>query len=473
MNAKGFFSSGAIHLSNRRFLPAVLLAMFCALLTGCPHNDYTVELKPDANGVERTLTFYQADGSNSNGVPNYQTFATNELAAITRVYPAGAVMPDGLRYVATGEFSGALPADVGGSGSYTNFATSLGEAGFYLERFRGNDDLAGRTEKSFRAADQITDLIIGWTQPEFGRERGYPKLRQFLDDDFRRDLKNAGLYFWVGQISALSNTNAQEEFSARLGQYLHERGYVKLSDVPEISRIATSDGTNAAVPLLHLIQRLAMEKMGQPASDPPPKSLAVLADPAALEQSWTQYLAGTDLYRDKIKEWEMKTNTDPGLKKPAPDELAGDLLDNLLTPFKLFAGRADHLTVKLALSHPPNHTNGRWQDGQVIWEATLDETRPLPVLCYASWSDPQVEFQTSHFGQVILDGDELTEYCLWRNTLNAKQAGEWETILAGLHTGQKFRDQLETFRRSLQSAGGQDSQNPTPAPSPGTNSTSK
>ena len=90
---------------------------------------------------------------------------TNELTAITRVYPPGAVKSDGKRYVARGEFSGPLPRDVGGSGSYTNLITSLGGAGFYLERFRGNDDLVARTTRRFHAADKVTDLIIGWTRP--------------------------------------------------------------------------------------------------------------------------------------------------------------------------------------------------------------------------------------------------------------------------------------------------------------------
>src|SRR6185295_20380160 len=164
-------------------------------------NDYTVELKPAARGVERTLTFYRADGSGSNDVPNYQGFPSNELAAITQVYPAGAVKADGERHVAKGEFAGAMPQDVGGAGVYTNYVTSLGESGFYSERFRGNDDMAARTLKQYHAADQLADLAMGWAKQQFGKERGYKKLNRFLDEDLRRDLKNAGHYFQLGAIS--------------------------------------------------------------------------------------------------------------------------------------------------------------------------------------------------------------------------------------------------------------------------------
>ena len=444
MNPAGRDFPGIGFLLRKRFLPASLLAMLCPLLTGCPHKDYTVELTPNGNGVERTLIFYQADGSNSNGVPNYQMFPSNELAVITRVYPAGAVKPDGLRHVATGEFAGALPNDVGGAGSYTNFATSLGDAGFYLERFRGNDDLAAQTEKRFRAADQITDLVIGWTQSQFGRERSYNKLRKFLDEDFRKDLKNAGLYFWAGQISDLSDTNAPEKFAARFGQYLLERNYVKLSDAPELYLIA-EDGKSCSA-MLHLVQRFVAEKMGIPAFGTLPKSFAVLNDPVALAKSWDNYLAQSGLYRAKVKEWEQKKKTDSKLKEPEPSDVPRDLVENLLEPLNLFGGEADHLTVKLALNHAPNHSNGKWQNGQVVWTNDLDPDRPLPILCYASWSDPGAEFQKAHFGNVILDGDELSEYCLWQNGLDGNQVREWDSFLAGLQPGENIRGELEAFQ---------------------------
>ena len=440
---------GVWFLSRKRYLLPSFLAMLCTLLTGCPHNDYTVELKPESNGVERTLIFHRADGSGSNGVPKYETFPSNELAAITAVYPAGAVTQDGQQYVAKGTFSGAMPRDVGGAGAYTNLTTSLGNAGFYVERFRGNDDLAGQAEKRFQAADQMTDLLIGWTRTQFGRERGYKKLRKFLDEDFRNDLKNAGLYFWVGQISSLSDTNAVAEFTIRFGQYLHERGYLKLANVPELYA-AVEDNNGSAI--LKLVQRFVAEKMEIPAAEPLPESFAVLDNPAAFEQSWTNYLARSDLYRAKVEEWKRKMKTDPNLKPPQPDDVDSDLFENLLEPFNLFGGETDHLTVKLALNHPPNHSNGNWQDGQVVWSNDLDPTRPLPILCYASWSDPHTEFQEQHFGKVILDGDELTEYCLWQSGLDGKQASGWESFLAGLQPEEKIREKLEAFRFTTESA---------------------
>lgn len=449
MNPAGHEFSGVVLLSKKRFLLPLFLAILCALVTGCPHNDYTVELKPKSNGVERILVFYRSDGSNSNGAPNYQTFPSNQLAAITRTYPAGAVRRDGQRYIARGKFTGRLPKDVGGVGSYTNLVTSLGDAGFYLERFRGNDNLVASTEKRFQAADQITDLVIGWTRTQFGRDRGYGKLHKFLDHNLRRDLKNAGLYFWLEQVSALSNTNAAEEYAVRFGQYLLERGYLKLSNLPELY-LAVEDSDGSAI--LNLTRQLLAQKMGIAESGPLPKSFSVLSNPAAFEKSWTNYLVRTRFYRAKLKAWEKKKKTNPKLQAPKPMDVVGDLAQNLLEPLNVLGGAPDHLTVKLALKRRPNYTNGKWHDGQVVWTDDLEENRPLPVLCYASWSDPNADFQKAHFGKVILDGGDLSEYCLWQGGLGAEQQREWETFLAGLEPGNNLRQKLKAFQFGVKPA---------------------
>jgi len=252
-------------------LPFTLAAM-ALVVTGCPHNQYIVQLKPQGNSIERTLVFYREDGVNTNtGTPNYQPFDAAELAAITSLYPAQGLTSDGERHVVRGEFTDELPEDVGGTGAYTSLATSLGEASFYVERFRGNDDLAGMTERRFQAADRLADLIVGWSQMELGQEPGYDKLRQFLDVDLRRDLKNLGAYGWEGQLAGSYKTNASEEFAVRFGQYLFERGYFTIGEIPGLFSDASGNDPQA---LLRRIQRLVARIMEVPETEPVPASLA-------------------------------------------------------------------------------------------------------------------------------------------------------------------------------------------------------
>jgi hypothetical protein len=138
-------------------------------------------LTPSGNTIDRKLTFHREDGTDTNGVPKYQDFPADELAAIARVYPRGSVKADGKRHVAQAQFANSMPSDVGGAGSWTNITSSLGSAAVYMERFRGNDDFATNVEQKLEAVNQLTDLIIAWSRVEMGKEAGYESFRQFLD----------------------------------------------------------------------------------------------------------------------------------------------------------------------------------------------------------------------------------------------------------------------------------------------------
>ena len=150
-------------LRNSRHFRAGLplaLALLAVIVTGCPRNDYIVQLQPEGDRIRRTLTFYCADGVDAKtGQPNYRSMGSNEPASIFAVYPAPLLRTNGQRYTVQGDFTNILPADIGGAGVYGHYATGLGEADFYTERFRGDDDLAGMFEQRARAADQLTDRL--------------------------------------------------------------------------------------------------------------------------------------------------------------------------------------------------------------------------------------------------------------------------------------------------------------------------
>jgi hypothetical protein len=127
-----------------------------------------------------------------------------------------------------------------------------------------------------RAADQLTDLLIGWAKGQFGREHNWKKLREFLDEDFRKDLKNASLYYWTAKTADLFNTNAPEEFVARFSLYLMERDYLKSSDLGTIYAMLNGGGGESFVQ--NFVRPLLLAKLEIPPSGPVPKSFAVLDD---------------------------------------------------------------------------------------------------------------------------------------------------------------------------------------------------
>jgi len=421
------------------------------VVTGCPHNEYVVQLQPSGRTIERTLVFYRADGINTNtGAPKYETFDADELAAIAALYSAQDVSKEGERHVVQGQFTNELPGDVGGAGAYTNLTTSLGDAGFYAERFRGHDDLVAMSEQRCQAADRLADLIVGWSQMELGPAPGYDKLRQFLEVDFRHDLKNLGAYGWNGQLASAYHTNASEEFAVRFGQYLLERGYFTIGEIPALFREVTDNDSPA---LLRRIQRLAARKMALPDNEPVPDSLAFLADETTMRKSFDKYLVGTVAYRAKLKQWEEDKKLKPDTQQPDPLEVAGDAAGNLVEFDSNVFGQPDHLTVRLALPSPPIHSNGRWDEAlkQVVWETEIEErtnASHFPFFCYASWSKADQDSQNKHFGKVALVGDGLTQYCLWRSSLDKQKGGEWDAFMAGLQPGSNLAARLDAFHFS-------------------------
>ncbi len=447
-------------MKKHSILGAGMLLGLVLLVTGCPHNEYILELTPHGSVVERKLTFYRADGEDSG---KKEEFPTNELARIARCYPPGSVKREAERYVVARDCAGAMPEDIGGAGSYTNVSTSLGSAGFYVERFRGNDDPAGVAAKRLQAADQLTDLVIGWAQEQFGKEAHFQDLRRFLDVRLRQDLKNFSSYFapvfdgyatqrpgMSAEESSKASEQALEEFGIRFGQYLVERGYLKSSDVPGVLRLFVVSDERYPT---RLLQRLLAEQLKIADSAPRPESLTRLADPAALAGSWEDYLVKSDYYKAKVQEAVKVKSSVPPADKPNPSDVTGDLFFTVAgLKFDLFGNTEDHLVVKLALTSPPIRTNGRWDETlqQVLWDSNLESgtnTSRLPVLCYASWSDPDANFQKAHFGRVILTGDNLQQYCLWFAGLESKRAVEWATMLVSLRSD-GWNGKLAAFRFS-------------------------
>src|SRR5690606_23609990 len=145
------------------------------------------------------------------------------------------------KYTVSGTFSEALPPDLGGSGTYTNIQTVLGEAGFYAERFRGSDAPAEGVARRLRAADQLADLVLGWSKAALGSEPNYSNLHDFLDGDFRKDLRNLAVYSWTADVAAHFKPGAEEEFAGRVLQYLVERHYLQFSEVPALLQALDDD----------------------------------------------------------------------------------------------------------------------------------------------------------------------------------------------------------------------------------------
>ena len=434
-----------------------------ALAGGCDENHYEIEMTPRGNQLQRRLTCWYGTGTGPALPPGPGTgqarqvkpFPAEELAAIAKVYGAKPEQAEPNVHVFQGAFEGATPADVGGAGWYARFDSELGSASIYIERFRGRDDQAGRLDEEFRKADRLVDHLIGWFEKELGKEKGWPKLRQFMDGDLRRDVRNAALTGWGEELLKVRGSGTGDpgkDMFAGLLQYLSERKYFSPADMPTLAR-ALTEATSMERPerLFGFLQRLVASRMGVPADQPVPQSLNFLAGPDQARASLEAYLIATPEYKNRLGEWEQQRRENPQATQPAPTDV---LQMPGLFPTPLAEGSTALLHASLATGTPPWLTDGQWdqETRKVSWTAALRKGETIPTLCYALWAEPNEAFQRAHFGRAVLADDDLFQHCLWRKSLSPKEAEEWRAFLAELKPGPGLADQLKAFRFSHEPA---------------------
>jgi hypothetical protein len=428
----------------------LILSGLC--FVGCTANRYEIELSPAAEGVERSLTCWRSDATDPQRI---RTFPDTELQQIAAAYgvPVGDQVAEKQEF--KGLFAEAMPNDVGGSGSYRRWETSLGSLSIYVERFRGNDDLLSELEQRLQAVDKVVDLLLGWLNETLADEDGFTQLRGFVNDSFRRDLKNLSLYGLSIELLPQQGdiTQAVSESIIRAGHYFVERDYFSIEQLPEIIRASQEyEATGHSQRLLKIFQRLIATKMGVQQTARVPESLNFLGHEVALAKSLQSYLRGTDDYQRMLSAWEQAKAGDPDLKQPEPADVIGQPLMQAFLP-RLFAS-SDALDVKLLAKRQPFMTNGQWdeQAGRLHWKRSMPTAEAksfsFPTLLFALWCEPNNEFQQERFGKIIFDGEPLAQYCVWHRGLDDDEVEQWETFLSRPATQAQFVEQLRSFRFS-------------------------
>ncbi len=428
------------------------LLVFAFACAGCERDCFEIEIVPEGKEFQRKLTCWHEEGMGEPEGWTKSALPKPELGRLAGLYESRQTPDDAVKQTFVGRFTGATPADVGGAGSLTFFGSPFGSCSVYVERFRGNDDLEAELAKRRRVADQLTDLILGWLKAELGTEPGFKELHRFVDREFRRDLKNLGMYAWSADVAARYRTETGQEFLTETGQefivracqYLVERGYFTRKDIPALVRSVSCDQGGSA---LKLFQRLVARKMGVADSEPIPKRLALLGDGKLLGASWTKYVEGTELFKARLAEWERQRKSNPDAERPTDATVLTELVADTLFKFELVVCR-DTLKLRLVCRAKPFSTNGKWdeQAGAVTWSTTLAEHPSLPVVCFASWSQPNADAQTNRFGSVLLTGKSLAEYVIWYRALDDLERATWDEFIAGLRPGAALKPAVESFR---------------------------
>ncbi len=413
-------------------------ALAALLLAGCVQDVYQIEITPEDGAFRRVVTCWRERGHDP---PELAPLPEEQLQRIEAAYDRRHTVDEGPKRRFEGRFENAMPDDVGGDGSYTRWTTSLGSLSYYVERFRGDDDLEADLAPRRKAADTLADLAVGWAESELAEQPGFGGLRDFLDHTLRRDLTNLGVYAWQAEAAKVYEEQVGEEFVVRFVQYLVERDYLGPRDVPAIYAAVGDDFR----PLAGLVKRVLVRELE--ADEPVPKSLRWLSDPQRLKASFEEYVRTTDVYEEHQAEWRREHAEDPEQEPPEPADAIAQLRDHLLAHREAPAAAAV-VEVTLATEVEPLATNGQWdaEAGRVHWARRLARHRALPSVCFAAWSVPEGEAQKERFGKITLDGAELAQYVLWYEALPDDKGRQWDAFLDDLSPDDDLQRRLRRFR---------------------------
>lgn len=425
-----------------RFTSARLIGtlLLLCLAAGCEANRYRLEMSVEGEKLHRRLTCWRQTGGDDDRqlVPMHDS----ELQRIALAYGVEPPQSAEQEFTFSGEFTGGTPNDVGGAGSLTMRASDFGVSWTYVERFRGDDDLIAAMDRRRQAVDKFVDVLTDWLQGALGESADFEAVHAFVDETLRADLKNLTAYAWTAAAvqDATQSPEHNFEFGLRLALYAAERGYVGVDDVPMLLR---SIEINDSQRLLHFVRSALAAQAGLETFG---DEWRILDDQSRLEESLNHELQQHPGYLEFVRE---RRTSDPEAAVPPPTEYVGALA---LEMIGIEFGGFDSLEATLECPVEPYRTNGVWlEEEQVLsWERSMNPIdggprNALPSLLFAMWSIPSSEYQSAHFGRVILEDEALADYCLWSSRLSPAQQAQWNALIEALNPQSPSADWIADF----------------------------
>lgn len=435
----------------------LLLALLLPAASGCERDVYELRLEPSSKGLVRTLTVWRegqaqpASTAPEDVKPNKQLSA-EQLRRFAELYPERISSDADIHQTFRGTFADKLPADIGGSGRYEAAESPLGSAHWYVERFRGSDDLDAQLYDQRAAADRLTDLTLGWFDEQLKTSAHREAVHRWLHQDFRQDLRNVLAFFVIApprRDPAPSEPDPADPDAGRVSdghpglrvvQYCIEHDYFSAGEMSMLS----GGPEHGVKELLRFLRRKLGKSCRLSAAEADQEFVFLDAEEACTE-SWRKHLRATPEYARLLNAWK---------KAKKPDEEEPDpfkVLEQLLTPSLVsaaFDSRGDDLRVDLKVPVRPFVFSGEFDavESKVRWRSSLFPAGfGQPVVCTAFWAVPDEKFQIAHFGSVALKDDKLATFASLYRTLAAPHRDELAKHLASLEPGDALRGRARDF----------------------------
>lgn len=412
------------------------VALTAVAMPGCYQYEYEISNEPDGDRLNREIT---VRGSGPLEVEfeeeDVGAARDGEISRIAGLYdlsPPPANKEN--RATFRKKFGQKIPGDIG-EGFYTRMETFMGSAFIHVERLSGNDQTE-TVRNLFENAKTTSSKIITWLDDQIpDGDRDWPRLKRFVAEDVRKDMERISLMYWTcrnaqylfGDGSEEARAVIKKESLLRFLAYLVERDYIAAGDIPALNR-SLSTPCDSDASLKPIIRRFIEGKLGISS----PEILALFDDIGACPLGAIMSLEGWNEedpekrrlarhWRSHIDEWRGEDASEIDVFM-----VWTFLFDCRIFPFVDFK----HVNIRLRTGTEPIFTNGTWDKptGNVTWDIGMMEKR-IPTTCSTAWVKPNRGFQVRHFGKVVLEGEKLFRYCLWRKGLTEEESKRWETAL--------------------------------------------
>lgn len=411
------------------------------LLGGCTQQVYELEIMPDGDFIERKLTVY-SQTTGADGEERISPLSSQERKRIHAFYDSQNDLIEGDKHTFVGRFRGQMPADIGGSGSYVRWQSPLGAAYYYSERFRGEDDLQRSIEHRYEAVDKLIDLLLRWSKDEVTDAATFKRVETFLDQELRHDLKNVALYCWShAMLSDPGEKGTMQRLGARVMQYLMERDYLSLPELPIMLRAMNSGDEAAKLEVLReiLIQKLSLDD---------DEALAILTDPEKLAQSLRRSIRRSEIYQAEFRKHRKERGIAESQAEAASEFDPLHLLIRYAFQATLPEFNSGHTGVRVSVhcGASPFFTNATWDDEEQLaqWRGSIDNIN-VAAMVYVAWSEPDTKTQHTHLGETVLSGENLANFVVWYQGLKPSEKQHFDDFLADLTPGDDLLGKIEAF----------------------------
>ena len=415
----------------------LLLACLAVVFAGCIQDRYEIELTPKGDKVRRELT-YSSSGETVNQI---------ELRRLERVYDSKSKKVKNARWFSK-EYDQQMPDDVGGHGIYKHWKSPMGTLTVYTERFRGSIDYASQLELRRSAVDDLVDLVVEWMKSEMGGHAEFAKIERFLKTEFRNDLHNLSIGIWQ---TGFETDVSQPEFFFRVGQFLIERNYFEIDQVPVLVR-SLKEGTELPPVVLEsirdrLVRKFELAKTGVEATE-------FLASHNQAAASFNKHILSSKLANDVLcPKWSKRLGSNITKGK-----LGSGLTGAALWPSTLQFLSPTAVNVKFHSKVEPIFSNGSWDrnTSSIEWSQSTGERdadiatlgmSEIPRFVFSVSAEPDLDYQKSHLGDEVLSGNELAIYVLWYNALTKDEQAKLDKFIGGFDGSTRILRELNNFKR--------------------------